>query len=70
MSQNRSSTKRFAIATRCRADGRDIWQSVPSSYDEAMLVLIHNGWIEQQAKADLDGCPDRWIPVNENTQIA
>jgi hypothetical protein len=49
--------------------GDDIWQSMPIDYDAAKIILIHNGWTSEQADFDLEGCPDRWIPVNNTTQI-
>lgn len=62
--------RRFGISTRtAMPNGNDRWDNKPSSYDEAHLVLIHNGWTSEQADEALEECPDRWIPVNTNTQI-
>jgi hypothetical protein len=63
--------RKFAVSSRSRngVNNADVWASSPISYAEAKTILVHNGWDESKADADLDECPDRWIPVNENTQI-
>lgn len=62
--------KPFSVATKTTlTNGSDLWETKPISEADAILILIHNGWTEQQALHDLSKCPDRWIPVNGCTQI-
>ena len=49
--------------------GDDVWKSTPVDHDTAKIILIHNGWTPEQAEADLAECPEKWILVNNSTQI-
>jgi hypothetical protein len=62
--------KRFSIATKYETkDGDDIWHCESSSFNEAMEVLLHNGWKECDAISALYKTPEEWILVNNFTQI-
>ncbi len=60
----------FCVATKTTLkNGDDRWETKRISFKEAKQILIHNGWTENQARADLLMCPDQWILVNNCTQI-
>ena len=62
--------KQFAVSTKTtKENGDDLWETKRISFKDAELILIHNGWTENQARADLLMCPDQWILVNNCTQI-
>ncbi len=50
-------------------DGSVKYENIPITADEAIQILVHNGWTEELAKEDLSRCPDQWILVNSHTQI-
>lgn len=63
---------KFAISTSEDMPNGDVrWTSKPSDYSEAFIVLIHNGWTEEQAKEELEGIKNNgsFIIVNPFTQI-
>lgn len=61
--------KTYAVSTKTATPTGDQWHSQPIGHDMAMMILVHNGWTEEQAETDLAGCPDKWIPVNDCCQI-
>ena len=62
--------KRYAVATsEDMPNGDTRYHTEPIDHDHAVLILVHNGWTEAQAEADLAECPDRWISVNSCTQL-
>jgi hypothetical protein len=67
----RKDTCMFSVATKTTLkNGDDLWETKKISQDQAMIILIHNGWTEKQAEFDLSQCAnDLWIPVNNCTQI-
>jgi hypothetical protein len=63
-------TKKFSIATKTEyIDGSVRWECKSSTYDEALYVLVQNGWTKEQADLELAACPEHWILVNNCTQI-
>ena len=49
--------------------GDELWKSTPIDHSTAQMILIHNGWTKEQADEALAECPDKWILVNNTTQI-
>lgn len=65
-----SRPKTFVVSTKSLSPkGDDLWESSVVNLDRAILILVHNGWTEEEAVEELSQCPDKWILVNETTQI-
>ena len=62
-------SRKFAVSSKTETDTGDLWRSTPIDYDTAVMILIHNGFRYEHIDELLEGCPDEYIIVNDNTQI-
>ena len=60
---------KFCVSTSTKTKYGTRYECNPIDREDALFILIQNGWKEEEAEKDLDACPDQWILVNSNTQI-
>ncbi len=64
--------ERFAVATLVsEKNGRALWHSKSSTYDETFCILKENGFPEKEIEQTLRDMREShsWIPVNDHCQI-